>query len=390
MFGYSSWSSTRIRIPPATTTVAVAVTITLAALRTDTGSRRNRVIRRSISLGRAISRRYTSPRMGLSARVLSQCRRALLGAGRARELEDLLEREDEQHRPHADQAVAHSAKRELGADADEEQDACEDDGRADVLVGGLGGFLTVGVVGVGLRVELLRLGLAGGVVLRHCLWSGRRVWVREWVGCEPRFESGPVLGQESLRGDTRPVLVAAQLSAEPGVESHGVPDAVRQRLLEGPVCLRPGCRSLGELERRFGTPLGRRVTRPRGGDRDDRKQQRFADRDQPLVAARALVAARVVGMLAYLLADLNRRKPLGHRAVLRRRARSSQGLSRPPGTDPPGTPVAFSDAAPRWRWRTWRQGSRRRADAGCRPSAPMRAASGTRRERLPRRRSDDV
>src|SRR6266568_676838 len=54
--------------------------------------------------------------------------------------------------------------------------------------------------------------------------------------------------------------------------------------------------------------------------------------------------------------------------------------------DPPGTPAAFAAAAPRWRWRSWRQGSRPRAAADRRPSAPLRAGAGTRRERPPRRR----
>ena len=53
MFGYSAWSSTRIRIPPATTTTAVAVTMTRAAIRTEGGSRRKRDMLRSIGFGRA-------------------------------------------------------------------------------------------------------------------------------------------------------------------------------------------------------------------------------------------------------------------------------------------------------------------------------------------------
>ena len=52
MLEYSRWSITLIAIPPPTTTMNVAVTITLAALRTEIGSRRNRFIRRSIVLGR--------------------------------------------------------------------------------------------------------------------------------------------------------------------------------------------------------------------------------------------------------------------------------------------------------------------------------------------------
>jgi hypothetical protein len=51
---YSSWSRKRIRRPPTTTTVAVAVTMTLAAVRTEGGSRRNRDIRRSTGFGGAI------------------------------------------------------------------------------------------------------------------------------------------------------------------------------------------------------------------------------------------------------------------------------------------------------------------------------------------------
>ena len=52
MLEYSRWSITRNAIPPPTTTMNVAVTITLAALRTEIGSRRNRFIRRSIVRGR--------------------------------------------------------------------------------------------------------------------------------------------------------------------------------------------------------------------------------------------------------------------------------------------------------------------------------------------------
>src|SRR6059036_1199085 len=58
MFGYSEWSSTLIRTPPPTTTRAVAVTITLAAMRIDGGSRRNLDIRRSTGLGRGASRTF--------------------------------------------------------------------------------------------------------------------------------------------------------------------------------------------------------------------------------------------------------------------------------------------------------------------------------------------
>src|SRR5262245_38298046 len=52
MFEYSSWSTSRMRIPPRTTTAAVAATMTPAADRTEGGSRRKRDIRRSIRLGR--------------------------------------------------------------------------------------------------------------------------------------------------------------------------------------------------------------------------------------------------------------------------------------------------------------------------------------------------
>ena len=54
MLEYSRWSIALIAIPPPTTAMNVAVTITLAALRTEIGSRRNRFIRRSIALGRFI------------------------------------------------------------------------------------------------------------------------------------------------------------------------------------------------------------------------------------------------------------------------------------------------------------------------------------------------
>ena len=49
---YSEWSKTRISTPPATTMNEVAVTITLAASRTDGGSRMNFVMRRSIRFPR--------------------------------------------------------------------------------------------------------------------------------------------------------------------------------------------------------------------------------------------------------------------------------------------------------------------------------------------------
>src|SRR6266705_1288848 len=52
-FEYSLWSNTRIAIPPTTTTTAVAVMITPAAVCTEGGLRRNFVIRRSIGFGRA-------------------------------------------------------------------------------------------------------------------------------------------------------------------------------------------------------------------------------------------------------------------------------------------------------------------------------------------------
>src|SRR5690348_5821226 len=58
MFGYSEWSSTLIRTPPPTTTRAVAVTITLAAMRIDGGWRRKSDIRRSTRLGLGASRRF--------------------------------------------------------------------------------------------------------------------------------------------------------------------------------------------------------------------------------------------------------------------------------------------------------------------------------------------
>jgi hypothetical protein len=76
-------------------------------------------------------------------------------------LEDLLQGEDEQPRADADQAVANGAKGKLRADADEEQDAREDDRHADVPVAGLDSFLTIGVGGIGLAVELLRGSLPG-------------------------------------------------------------------------------------------------------------------------------------------------------------------------------------------------------------------------------------
>jgi hypothetical protein len=50
--------------PLATTTMPVAVTITETARRTDGGSRRKRVILRSIRFGRGTPRRYESGRMG--------------------------------------------------------------------------------------------------------------------------------------------------------------------------------------------------------------------------------------------------------------------------------------------------------------------------------------
>jgi hypothetical protein len=52
MVEYARWSRTRIATPLATTSRNVVPTITLAALRTDTGSRRNRSIRRSIGFTR--------------------------------------------------------------------------------------------------------------------------------------------------------------------------------------------------------------------------------------------------------------------------------------------------------------------------------------------------
>jgi hypothetical protein len=51
-FEYSVWSSTRIKTSPTTTTTAVAVTFTPAAVITDGGWRRKRDMPRSISFGR--------------------------------------------------------------------------------------------------------------------------------------------------------------------------------------------------------------------------------------------------------------------------------------------------------------------------------------------------
>src|SRR5690242_4915142 len=55
MFGNSRWSSTLISRPLASTMTAVTKTIAPAALRTETGSRRKRDIRRSIRMKRAIA-----------------------------------------------------------------------------------------------------------------------------------------------------------------------------------------------------------------------------------------------------------------------------------------------------------------------------------------------
>src|SRR5215831_18112978 len=54
--GYSDWSMSLISTPPPTTMRAVAVTITLAAIRIDGGSRRNFDIRRSIGFARGATR----------------------------------------------------------------------------------------------------------------------------------------------------------------------------------------------------------------------------------------------------------------------------------------------------------------------------------------------
>src|SRR5215471_10018252 len=60
--GYSEWSMSRISTPPPSTMRAVAVTITLAAIRIDGGSRRNFDIRRSIGFGRGASRAFRPTR----------------------------------------------------------------------------------------------------------------------------------------------------------------------------------------------------------------------------------------------------------------------------------------------------------------------------------------
>src|SRR6188768_182584 len=52
---YSLWSMNRMRAPPATTTMAVAATITPIAPRTDGGSRRNRFSLRSTRFGLGMS-----------------------------------------------------------------------------------------------------------------------------------------------------------------------------------------------------------------------------------------------------------------------------------------------------------------------------------------------
>jgi hypothetical protein len=53
-FGYPSGSIRRIRIPPPITISVVDVTMTLAARRTESGSRRNGVTRRSSRFRRSI------------------------------------------------------------------------------------------------------------------------------------------------------------------------------------------------------------------------------------------------------------------------------------------------------------------------------------------------
>jgi hypothetical protein len=86
MLEYSRWSSARIATPPTTTMTSVVATSTLAALRTDTGSRRNRDNRRSIrftrgSLGMTqLSRRARTVRRHFAAiaRALSASNSAWL------------------------------------------------------------------------------------------------------------------------------------------------------------------------------------------------------------------------------------------------------------------------------------------------------------------------
>src|SRR5947208_7412045 len=55
MSGYSWWSKMRIRSPATATTTMVAVTMTLAAMRTDGGCRMNFDMRRSIGFRRGIA-----------------------------------------------------------------------------------------------------------------------------------------------------------------------------------------------------------------------------------------------------------------------------------------------------------------------------------------------
>ncbi len=122
-------------------------------------------------------------------------------------------------------------------------------------------------------------------------------------------------GRKRLSSDELVALAAREVGGEPGVEVRRVLGAQRQRSLERAIGLRANRRPLGQLERRLGVPLGRRVPGPGSGDGDDREQNGLDDREQPVVAMTFFSV--VVRVLADLLADLGRGEPLGHLRILR-------------------------------------------------------------------------
>jgi hypothetical protein len=75
------------------------------------------------------------------------------GAG---QLEDLDGREERQYGSGRDQADPHASEREMAADADEEENACEDHRDADVLVPRDPGVFSPRVLDVRLGVENFR------------------------------------------------------------------------------------------------------------------------------------------------------------------------------------------------------------------------------------------
>ena len=234
-------------------------------------------------------------------------------------------------------AHADSGHGKVAADADDEEDAREDHGHADVVVAGLCRPVTLGVEGMRFGVESPRGVQPGLLVLRHVLRALRGVRIRERVGREPGAKRGLVAGPEPPLGEGLAEDVTAEVGVEPDAEVHRILSAHRRRVLEAAVRPRLDRRRIRQMDVGRALPLRRRVPRPGGGQRHDREQHRLDDQDH-LVTTRVVVEARVPRVRADLLADLGRRERFRHRVRASPRPgvqdSSDRGdLPRPPACD---------------------------------------------------------